>query len=74
PIFEAAPPGGRGGGPRGPATVEFTPEGLPALIAQQGWQVEYREWDAAEPARPRRVFARQGESTVRLVVDSWGEP
>lgn len=64
----------RGARARGPATVEFTPEGLPALIVQQGWQVEYREWDAADPARPRRVFARQGESTVRLVVDSWGEP
>ncbi len=64
----------RGARASGPATVEFTPEGLPALIVQQGWQVEYREWDAADPARPRRVFARQGESTVRLVVDTWGEP
>jgi outer membrane lipoprotein LolB len=64
----------RGARARGPATVEFTPAGLPALISQQGWQVEYREWDAAEPARPRRVFARQGEATVRLVVESWGGP
>jgi outer membrane lipoprotein LolB len=64
----------RGGRSGGPATVEFTPAGLPALISQQGWQVEYREWDAADPARPRRVFARQGEATVRLVVESWGEP
>ena len=64
----------RGARARGPATIEFTPAGLPALISQQGWQVEYREWDSAEPARPRRVFARQGEATVRLVVESWGEP
>lgn len=64
----------RGARARGPATVEFTPAGLPALISQQGWQVEYREWDAAEPARPRRVFARQGEATVRLVVEAWGKP
>lgn len=64
----------RGARAAGPATVEFTPAGLPALIAQQGWQVEYREWDAADPARPRRVFARQGEATVRLVVESWGQP
>ena len=48
--------------------------GLPALIVQQGWQVEYREWDDADPARPRRVFARQGEATVRLVVEAWGKP
>jgi outer membrane lipoprotein LolB len=64
----------RGARARGPGTVEFTPAGLPALIAQQGWKVEYREWDDAQPARPRRVFARQGEATVRLVVDSWGPP
>lgn len=64
----------RGARARGPATIEFTPTGLPALIAQQGWQVEYREWDAADPARPRRVFARQGDATVRLVVESWGMP
>ena len=64
----------RGARAEGPATVEFTPGGLPALISQQGWQVEYREWDEAPPARPRRVFARQGEATVRLVVESWGEP
>ncbi len=64
----------RGARARGPATVEFTPAGLPALISQQGWQVEYREWDDADPARPRRVFARQGEATVRLVVESWGQP
>ncbi len=64
----------RGARARGPAAVEFTPEGLPALIAQQGWKVEYREWDAADPARPRRVFATQGDATVRLVVEAWGEP
>lgn len=65
----------RGARASGPATLEFGPTGLPALISQQGWQVEYREWDGAEPARPRRVFARQGEqASVRLVVESWGSP
>lgn len=64
----------RGARAGGPATVEFTPAGLPALIVQQGWQVEYREWDDADPARPRRVFARQGGATVRLVVEAWGTP
>lgn len=64
----------RGARAPGPATVEFTPAGLPALISQDGWQVEYREWDDADPARPRRVFARQGEATVRLVVEAWGQP
>ncbi|HEU0152854.1 MAG TPA: lipoprotein insertase outer membrane protein LolB [Arenimonas sp.] len=57
------------------ADIEFGPDGLPALISEQGWQVEYREWDAAEPARPRRVFARQGDqASVRLVVEAWDAP
>lgn len=65
----------RGARAGGPAQVEFGPEGLPALISQQGWQVEYREWDQAEPALPRRIFARQGDrATVRLVVESWDRP
>ena len=63
----------RGARAEGAATIEFGPTGLPALISQRGWQVEYREWDAADPARPRRIFARQGEdASVRLVVDAWG--
>lgn len=65
----------RGARAEGAAAIEFGPTGLPALISQQGWQVEYREWDAADPARPRRIFARQGEdASVRLVVDAWGTP
>jgi outer membrane lipoprotein LolB len=64
----------RGARADGPATVEFAPEGLPARISQQGWLVEYREWDQAAPAMPRRVFARQDEASVRLVVDAWGRP
>lgn len=65
----------RGARAGGAATIEFGPDGLPALISQRGWQVEYREWDAADPARPRRIFARQGEdASVRLVVDAWETP
>jgi outer membrane lipoprotein LolB len=64
----------RGARADGPASVEFAPDGLPALISQQGWQVEYREWDQADPAMPRRVFARQDEASVRLVVEAWGRP
>lgn len=65
----------RGARAEGGAEIEFGPAGLPAMISQQGWQVEYREWDAADPARPRRIFARQGDqASVRLVVDAWGSP
>ncbi len=64
----------RGARAPGPAQLEFGPDRLPRLLVQQGWTVEYREWDSALPPRPRRVFARQGEASVRLVVDAWGDP
>ena len=64
----------RGARADGPATIEFGPEGLPALIVQQGWSVDYREWDTATPPRPRRVFADAPGASVRLVVEAWGEP
>lgn len=64
----------RGARAPGPATIEFGPDGLPLRIEQAGWVVEYRAWDTGEPARPKRVFARRGEASVRLVVDRWGEP
>lgn len=64
----------RGGRADGPALIEFGPEGLPALISQHGWQVDYREWDDATPARPRRVFAATDGASVRLAVEAWSEP
>lgn len=64
----------RGARAAGPADIEFGPDGLPVLIRQDGWTVEYRAWDGGEPARPLRVFARRGEASVRLVVDAWGSP
>lgn len=64
----------RGARAPGPAEIEFGPEGLPRQIAQQGWVVEYREWGAGDPVMPRRVFARRGDASVRLVVDRWGGP
>lgn len=65
----------RGARAPGPAGIEFGPDGLPALITQHGWTVEYREWDGGEPARPRRIFARRdAQTSVRLVIESWGGP
>lgn len=64
----------RGARAGGPAQIEFGPAGLPALISQQGWTVDYREWDAGVPSRPKRVFATRGDASVRLVVETWGEP
>lgn len=64
----------RGARAAGPARIEFDAAGLPLRIEQSGWEVEYRAWDTGEPARPKRVFARRGDASVRLVVDRWGEP
>ncbi len=64
----------RGARAAGSAQLEFGPDRLPRILVQQGWTVEYREWDAAQPPRPRRVFARSGDASFRLVVDAWGEP
>jgi outer membrane lipoprotein LolB len=63
-------------GLRGPgqATVTGDPLGLPASLAQAGWQVEYREWDAATPPLPRRIYATKGQASVRLVVEQWTAP
>lgn len=58
----------------GPSDMSFDASGLPATIRQQGWSVEYRGWLAATPALPQKVFARQGEATVRLVVERWHQP
>lgn len=64
----------RGARAEGPAQLVFGPSGLPQSLQQKGWLVEYREWDDARPPRPRRVFARRGEASVRLVVDQWEVP
>lgn len=43
-------------------------------LEQLGWKVEYQEWMPAEGARPelpRRIVARNGQATVRLIVYEW---
>jgi outer membrane lipoprotein LolB len=43
----------------------------PARLQQSGWTIEYRAWFDGEPPLPQKVYARQGEASVRLVVDAW---
>lgn len=64
----------RGGRAPGQAHIEFGPDGLPALIVQQGWSVEYRGWTPGPVPRPQRVFATRDDASVRLAVDAWEAP
>ena len=48
--------------------------GLPAAIVQDGWRVEFLDYDSShEPPLPRRVFASSGERKVRLAIREWSD-
>jgi outer membrane lipoprotein LolB len=56
----------------GDARIEFRSDGLPAVIEQDGWTIEYPDYDTArEPPLPRKVFASRGTYRVRLSVSQW---
>jgi outer membrane lipoprotein LolB len=57
---------------QGDARIEFRGDGLPAVIEQDGWTIEYPDYDAAHtPPLPRKVFASRGAYRVRLSVSRW---
>lgn len=54
------------------AEIQFGAQGLPAVLHQRGWSIEYRSWSEVDGlALPVRVFAGAGQRRVRLVVDRW---
>ncbi len=56
----------------GPAELSFGTDRLPSLLQQDGWNVDYREWDATrQPPVPKKVFAEKPPYRVRLSIDSW---
>jgi len=58
----------------GPAKVVYGAAGVPAKLEQAGWSIEYEEWHAVAPDRPqlpRRIVARNGKASVKLIIDSW---
>jgi outer membrane lipoprotein LolB len=57
---------------KGEAQIEFRSDGLPAVIQQDGWKIEYPDYDSThQPPLPRKVFASRGDSRVRLSVSEW---
>jgi len=56
----------------GPAELSFGADRLPSLLQQDGWAVDYREWDTTrQPPLPKKVFAGKPPYKVKLSVDSW---
>lgn len=56
----------------GPAELSFGENRLPSLLQQDGWAVDYREWDEArQPPLPTKVFAAKPPYKVRLSIESW---
>jgi outer membrane lipoprotein LolB len=56
----------------GPAELSFGVNRLPALLQQDGWTVDYREWDAGrEPPLPKKVYAEKPPYKVKLSIESW---
>jgi len=56
----------------GPAELSFGADRLPSLLQQDGWSVDYREWDASrQPPLPKKVFAEKPPYKVRLSIESW---
>lgn len=59
----------------GPAELSFGADRLPSLLQQDGWTVEYRQWDSThQPALPSKVFAARPPYKVRLSIESWNLP
>jgi outer membrane lipoprotein LolB len=56
----------------GPAELSFGANRLPSLLTQDGWSVEYREWDTGRhPELPTKVFAARLPYHVKLSIESW---
>ena len=56
------------------ASLEFGARGLPSVLEEAGWTVEYRAWGEGAPPLPVRLFARRGDASVRLAIEHWSTP
>lgn len=56
----------------GARVLELDNIGRPARISDAGWIIDYLEYDGAlAEAAPRRIEATQGETRLRLLIDTW---
>jgi outer membrane lipoprotein LolB len=56
----------------GPAELSFGEDRLPSLLQQDGWAVDYRQWDdTRQPPLPSKVFATKSPYKVKLSIESW---
>lgn len=56
----------------GARILELDSVGRPTRISDAGWIIDYLEYDGAlADAPPRRIDATQGETRIRLVIDTW---
>lgn len=55
--------------------IDFGPTGLPAQFRENGWLVDYRDWNAAVTPMPMKVFANSSSdgknASVRLQIEAW---
>ena len=58
--------------PHSGAQVELDAQGLPLQLSQDGWQLQYREYQAVDGLLlPRKLEANHAETRIKLVVDRW---
>lgn len=52
--------------------LSFSTDGLPGKLEQDGWTVDYRDWDkTSSPPLPSKVFATKAPYVVKLANVTW---
>jgi outer membrane lipoprotein LolB len=59
------------------AQVAYAQDGRLQRLQQDGWQIDYLQWQppvGQRPSLPARIEAQRGDAKVRLIIDSWAFP
>lgn len=60
--------------PGSPAEVEPDAAGRPETLEQDGWSLEYQEWQTAGALElPRKFTVANDEVTIKVVIDAWSD-